>query len=122
MITKEMIAMTRKVKFKIASINTLKITAFKWNMTAWERKFVEDILLSEYVYRGITEKQYNIFSNIASKNDFSLSAFVQSATDEYAQYEGVINQLKAAINANKPIALGTTYDFSKHNRQSDTDK
>ena len=110
--------MTNKIKLKPGAINALKTVAFKWNMTDWERKFVEDVLLSEYVYRGISEKQYNKLNDIAARNDYDLTISIQRAVDESAQYEGVINILKAAINANPPIKLGTSYDFSKHAKKA----
>ena len=103
--------MTNKIKFKQASINTLKITAFKWEMSPWEEGFVQDLLLSEYIYRGISEKQYNKFNDIASRNSVDLSRYVHNSADEMQAYEGIINQLKAEINAGKPIWLGKTYDF-----------
>ena len=110
--------MTNKIKLKPGAINTLKTVAFKWNMTAWERKFVEDVLLSEYVYRGISEKQYSKLNDIASRNDYDLATSIQSAVDESTQYEGVINILKAVINANSPIRLGTSYDFAKRSKNT----
>lgn len=108
---KGVIVMTNKIKLKPAAINTLKITAFKWQMSPWEEGFVQDLLLSEYIYRGISEKQYNKFNDIASRNGVDLSGYIHSATDEMQAYEGAINQLKIAVNADKPIRLGKSYDF-----------
>lgn len=102
-----------KIVFKIAAINTLKATAFKWKMTPWEERFVEDILLSESVYRGISEKQYSIFNDIAASNGVDLSASIQGANPEYEQYESIIGEFMKSDSGEKAIRLGTAYDFGK---------